>query len=270
MRSAARAALRLLRGAPPAPGSHFTAPAWRAIEAGPLAGLEMFVHRGHGRSLSDRIVAGTYEPEVMNAIAAAAARGGCLYDIGAHLGYVACAWVRLGGSATEAFEPVESNARIVEETAVRNGLRGIRVHRLALADSDGTGRMRVNDTNLSVSSMAFLEAEGGVVERMNSPEYAAARAIAVPVRSLDRFVFEHQLPPPAAMKVDVEGAEGHVIRGAVETLARHRPVIICELHNVSSAVDVAAQLTSLGYESELLLRQKQTICNYLWRPRATT
>jgi hypothetical protein len=33
---------------------------------------------------------------------------------------------------------------------------------------------------------------------------------------------------------------------------------------------VAAQLTSLGYESELLLRQKQTICNYLWRPRATT
>ncbi len=33
---------------------------------------------------------------------------------------------------------------------------------------------------------------------------------------------------PALVKIDVEGAELHVLRGAAETLARHRPVVVFE------------------------------------------
>jgi FkbM family methyltransferase len=249
-----------------APGSHFSPPTWRRVEAGPLAGLEFFLHRGHGGSLGDRIVAGTYEPELIAFIVEGATRGGCLYDVGAHVGYVSCAWLHLGGDRAEAFEPVETNAQIITETAARNRLPALCVHQVALASADSQGRMRVNETNLSTSSMAYLEGAGGVDERTDSLEYANARTTPVPIRSLDSICAEKMLPPPAVIKVDVEGAEGHVIGGAVETLHRYQPLVICELHNVESAVDVAAQLTTIGYSPRLLLRQKQTIRNYVWAP----
>jgi FkbM family methyltransferase len=247
-------------------GSHFTPPSWRRIEAGPLAGLEMFLHTGHGRSLSDRIVAGTYEPELLNTVAQWAAPGAYLYDVGAHVGYVACAWVHRGGAGVEAFEPLPTNADIIVQGARRNGLAGVRVHQVALSDANATAQMRVNASNLSTSSMAYLEHQGGVAERRDSAEYAESQFIVVPVRSLDDYVHEQRLPAPAVIKIDVEGAEGHVIRGAVETLKRHRPAILCELHNIDSAVDVAAQLERLNYRPQLLFHQKETICNYVWYP----
>jgi FkbM family methyltransferase len=256
--------LRSFRRHAHAPGSHLAPPVWRRIEAGPLAGLVMFLNTGHGRSLSDRIVAGTYEPELLNAIRHLSARGGYLYDVGAHVGYVSCAWVHLGGAGAEAFEPVAANAQIVRHAAARNKLGSIRVHEIALADANTTARMRVNDANLSTSSMAYLENQGGVEERRDSLEYAVAQTIGVPVRALDDYVAEHALPPPSAIKIDVEGAEGHVIRGGLQTLKRYRPPILCELHNIESAVDVANQLAGLDYAPQLLFRQKQTICNYVW------
>jgi FkbM family methyltransferase len=39
---------------------------------------------------------------------------------------------------------------------------------------------------------------------------------------------------PALIKIDVEGAEEQVLNGAVETLTRHRPVVILEHHRAHS------------------------------------
>ncbi len=43
-----------------------------------------------------------------------------------------------------------------------------------------------------------------------------------------------QVPPPNVLKIDVEGAESLVLAGAQEMIAKHRPVILCEINGDAS------------------------------------
>jgi hypothetical protein len=56
--------------------------------------------------------------------------------------------------------------------------------------------------------------------------------------------------PPDAIKIDVEGAAGAVLRGAEQTIARHSPAVFLELHGPDEQIAVAEQLLSAGYVAE--------------------
>ena len=74
----------------------------------------------------------------------------------------------------------------------------------------------------------------------------------VPATTLDAALTELGVVP-AFIKIDVEGAELKVIRGAAQTLAAHRPVVVMEYlapnrHNTAHH-EAAALLASWGYAS---------------------
>jgi hypothetical protein len=54
-----------------------------------------------------------------------------------------------------------------------------------------------------------------------------------------------RVPPPAVVKIDVEGAELAVLEGMRETIRRHRPAIICELHDTHR--EFVAFMEEAGY-----------------------
>jgi hypothetical protein len=58
--------------------------------------------------------------------------------------------------------------------------------------------------------------------------------IDVELVAIDDMLRDGQLAPPTAVKIDVEGAEIAVLEGMRETLERHRPAVICELHGTHS------------------------------------
>ena len=68
--------------------------------------------------------------------------------------------------------------------------------------------------------------------------------------SLDEFVFQEGQLPPGLIKIDVEGAELKVLKGAGRLLKEFRPVIICELHHPDAAREIYAQLRDLQYKIE--------------------
>ena len=63
-------------------------------------------------------------------------------------------------------------------------------------------------------------------------EFSAAtdrEEIRVPLVTLDSYLSEHNLPEPRCVKIDAEGAEIRILKGAKQVLASNAD-IVCELH----------------------------------------
>jgi FkbM family methyltransferase len=261
----ARTLARRLAGRPAAP-PRITPPTWKTVEHGPLAGLAFYLPGGRDAPWADRLIAGTYEPDMTAPLADLARHGGTLYDIGAHVGYYTAAWLRLGGTRVEAFEPVPSTRQGLAAMLARNGLADrVGVHDVALGCLAGQGAMQVDDADLGAASAAFLAGSAGLDSGLRLAPGHTARAVPVAVVRLDDYVRDKGLPPPTVIKLDVEGAEADVLAGAEAVLTIHRPAILCEVHRIDAGLELAAHLTRLGYTLRILGKNgPQPAC--LWTP----
>ncbi len=197
-----------------------------------------------------RMLRGDYERRLVDDLADLAGDGGVFYDIGGHVAFFGCAWLHLGGGRVEIFEPVPDNARRIEETLARNDFESTaRVHHLALGDFDGTANLVQNAADIGLASMSHLEGLGGVPKMRRQTTNTRVTA---EVRRLDGLAETLGLPAPAVVKIDVEGAEDLVVRGAASLLRRYSPVVFCEMHAIVPAVATTARLTAMGYSAAAL------------------
>ena len=69
------------------------------------------------------------------------------------------------------------------------------------------------------------------------PRSQESQAIPIRLARVDDFVREHAIRGVDLVKIDTEGTEHWILEGARETLARDRPVIVCEILNSEQWVD---------------------------------
>ena len=79
--------------------------------------------------------------------------------------------------------------------------------------------------------------------------------ISIPAVTLDRFAQEHRAPD--LVKIDVEGAEGEVLRGAETVFRDSKPVLICEVHNARASEAVSRWLAEHGYRWDWLSQDER-------------
>jgi FkbM family methyltransferase len=174
-------------------------------------------------------------------------RPGTLVDIGAHDGLLTIPLARLPGSRVLAFEPLPSAyARLQAALRVAFGEAPANVacHQLALGDHQGSITL----------AMPVLDGVAQEQWASTAKDYAAhvsarvtVERFTVPMRTLDDFA----LADVTAIKLDAEGAEYAILRGARETLLRCRPVLTLEVeerHRQGSTYAVPAYLDALGYD----------------------
>lgn len=158
----------------------------------------------------------------MAALRAVASRSRTIIDVGANVGRYSWFLARHapGDATVIALEPHPGSARLLRG-AVGAGKRSV-VLELAAGDTDGSARLIV-PTGAFGSSIAGLA-------WIDSRHHADAGAIRIRVRRLDGLVKDGTINVvgPIFMKIDVEGAEAGVLRGAADLLKRHRPVIYVE------------------------------------------
>lgn len=137
-------------------------------------------------------------------------------DVGANVGAVLRDIVRFAPRGRHvAYEPLpELAARLAHD------FPSVDVRNAAVSDRTGEAtfhRVRDRDSRSSLSPLEFPE------DRLDR--------FSVRVQDLDSGLPDDFVP--ALIKIDVEGAEEQVIRGAASTLARHRPTVVFE-HNASA------------------------------------
>ena len=73
--------------------------------------------------------------------------------------------------------------------------------------------------------------------------------------------------PVAVIKLDVEGMEASVIRGAGRILSRHRPAVYAEAHSDEAARSIQVALSPFGYRPTGLVFNSSPTYEYLAPPR---
>jgi len=184
------------------------------------------------------------EPQVEDALLALLGPGDTFYDIGANMGWYSLLAARVVGSSGKvvAFEPMVSNAALLQANVATNRLANVTTITAAVTDQDGWATFLYGGSLEGRLSKDDCEAQAERRARRKTPQ----RSSIVPIVALDSLLAATELEPPSVIKIDVEGAEAGVLRGMSETLRSLKPTLIIELHNTRT--EVADLLDSFGYE----------------------
>ncbi len=157
-------------------------------------------------------------------------------DVGAYTGVFSLLAARVAAQAqVHAFEVVPEVAPAARENVAANDLAGrITVH------NAGVGK----DGDI----VTIAPGSGGsALPDFYSTKLHFTGGVPVGVRSLDAIVADLAVPPPAVVKIDVEGTEDVVLEHAQTFLASHAPDIVCEILDAAHVEAVQAALAPHGY-----------------------
>ena len=162
---------------------------------------------------------GSYESSMQQLLAGLLRPGDFFCDVGAQIGFFTLGAARLVGESGRvvALEPDPMNYRRLARSIELNGLIRVRKLNLAACSSDG-------------------EPQG---------------LSAVRRAPLDEVVGK----PPDVIKVDVEGGEAEVLRGARGLLHKHRSSWVIEAHGAERLSEVVALLSGFGYAPRVAMEE---------------
>lgn len=167
-----------------------------------------------GRDIFKR---GIYEPGILRALdrCLTVRSGDVAVDVGANIGWYSCILGRLheGNGRVLALEPEPENFALLCANLRRNGLDNVEPAAMAASDVEGSLQLNMFDaTNRGRHSLLPIH---------------QGRQLAVPAAPLDDLLEERGLgsAPISLLKLDVEGYEPVVLRGAGRALSRTRLVL---------------------------------------------
>lgn len=194
-----------------------------------------------------------YEAATWGVLKSLFAKAGTFLDIGSNIGLYAVLAKKLHPQLrVHAFEPVPSLAEGNRRFHAANGLSEAQVHQLAMSDAKGSFNMTVPQFDGVLEAEPTSTLQAGV----HLSPGASEQVVQVQTDTVSGFLAAQQAPGPLLMKIDVEGHEASVLRGAMATLVQRRPVILCEmLPGVSRHEEVGKLLIEARYDVWAVCRE---------------
>ncbi|MGH9877157.1 MAG: FkbM family methyltransferase [Nitrososphaerales archaeon] len=169
-------------------------------------------------------------------------RNPTVLDIGANIGWHAICWaVACSGARVYAFEPSTKTAVLLKTNAALNGVEAqIKCVPCAVSDQEGVAD--------------FHECEdSGYSSLKDTKRKKVISKVSVPVITIDRFVEEEGITQLAVIKIDVEGLETEVLRGALRTLETMSPDVVVEIYRGKASnpnpEETIRLMQSVGYKA---------------------
>ncbi len=203
--------------------AHFVEINWE----GRILGLEVEDEHDHVAKVIGRSRT-FYEAELLGDARSRLFYGKCAVDVGAHVGNHMLFFTAVMGMRTIAFEPnPESFAHLSVNVGLNNVERLSDIHRCAGVARPGRGTLRAAPASNSGLSTVVADPNGETE-----------------VVTLDDILDPEQIVD--LIKIDVEGDELDVLRGATRTIARHQPLLYVEVGEETFS-PVRSLLGDLGF-----------------------
>lgn len=214
---------------------------WR-VRVGPFR-VFCWINDAIGRRL---FLARSYEATDVRALEALVRPGDVIADIGANIGYLSMHLARLTGPTghVHAFEPLAHLHPVVALNATMNGLPTISVHPLVVTGDSGARAAAAIPDNEAACAYFKPSSDG----------------VGVTTTRLDDFADQCGIVRFDVVKIDVEGGEVGVLRGAdrlISDPARRPRVFMIEVANAQLArfghrlEDIHNALTEFGYRASI-------------------
>jgi FkbM family methyltransferase len=182
---------------------------------------------------------GVYEQSMQQLFVKFLKPGTIVFDVGANYGFYALLGARAGAEVF-AFEPHKENSESLARHAETNGLAR-HIHIVSCAAYSYTG-------DIALELPAVEGSHGNAATRPQVSE--TVNTVHVPCTTLDDFIRAN--PEPSLVKMDVEGAESEVLKGADRLFRTFRPYLLCEIHDEQNASF-----------AEIWLRERNYTCTWL-------
>ncbi|MEO7837332.1 MAG: FkbM family methyltransferase [Acidimicrobiales bacterium] len=178
-----------------------------------------------------------YERHAVELLSALATKASSFLDVGANTGvYSLLAAASNDNLAVHAFEPVPSVFARLQRNARLNHFANLALHQMAVSSVSGRAEIHV-------------PADAVPLEASLLPGFRAnTDSVSVQVTTIDDFVAAAGIARVDVLKVDTEGTSRMVIAGALNTLSRDAPLLVCEvLYAVDTDTAAWPLLRDLGY-----------------------
>lgn len=171
--------------------------------------------------------------------------GMTVVDVGANLGYYSLLASKLVGESGRviALEPNSENCRLLLSSLRMGGITNVELVPVAADAATGWAYYSTH-----------VGSNGGLID---DRDLLAHPGVVVPTFRLDEIVEG----PVGFLKMDVEGAEGRVVKGATRLIERDRPIITTELKDEmlqrvsgTSVAEYLGYFEGLGYAPSVLER----------------
>ncbi len=184
------------------------------------------------------IFMGCYEPLNTSLFKRILGPGGSAVDVGANIGYFTLLAASLVGKAGKvvAVEAHPHNFQILAEAVERNGIEQVRPVNMGLSDGNGAAQIIMADQNEFANRTASMIPQPG----LSGPT--------VPLHRLDDCLDDWEIDTIDLLKIDVDGFETRVVRGAAESLrvGRIRNIIVeLDEHWLRASGTSVAELTNV-------------------------
>ena len=229
-----------------------------------LPGIEWKVRVRLVRHASAFILAGGVEPGIYALFRVLAGQMNLkeFWDVGANIGYYG--WLlksTVPELAVRMFEAEPENVELLRATMRRAGLSGVTLREVAVSDCDG---LRTFVRDVVSGSTGGVEEPGTTYSEREWGLSGSKIAVTSVTLDAERDIAN----PPDLIKIDVEGHEEAVIRGACDLIRSCEPIIIVECFHGGG--EICGFLSGLGYwigDADRLVDNLTDATNFLAVPR---
>ena len=164
-----------------------------------------------------------------------------ILDIGANTGiYALIAAITNPHATVYAFEPVPRIFQCFKKNTSTNGLTNLHIYPYAVTNYNGHADLYIPDDSAG---------DVPTTSSMIKGHRPSQKTINVPAITIDTFIAQNNIPKIDLLKIDTESTEPLVLEGALNTIQKYRPSIICEVLKNQTESHLQKIMVGLSYKS---------------------